>query len=94
MNHEEYLQKVKELESEFENRKVELMKDFVGANNPYKIGDKVTDHIGSIIIEKMGFAWGYSGGKPCATYTGLELKKDGNPTKKESRRKVWQSNVA
>jgi len=93
MNHEEYLQKVKELESEFENKKVELMKEFVRVNNPYKIGDKVTDHIGSIIIEKMGFAWGY-GNKPCATYTGIELKKDGTPTKKESRRQVWQSNVA
>ena len=39
------------------------------------------------------FAWGF-GYEPCATYTGLELKKDGTPTKKESRRQVWQSNVA
>jgi hypothetical protein len=95
MNYEEYLQKVTELESEFKNKKLELMKDFVRANNPYKIGDKITDHIGSIIIEKIGFAWGwgYSVGKPCATYTGLELKKDGTPTKKESRRQVWQSDI-
>ena len=92
MNYEEYLQKVKELESDFENKKTELMKEFIRANNPYKIGDKVTDHIGSIIIEKMGFACAYNF-KPCATYTGLELKKDGTPTKKGSRRQVWQSNL-
>ena len=91
MNHEEYLQKIKELEREFENRKVELMKEFVRANNPYKIGDKVTDHIGSIIIEKIGFSLG---SKPCAIYTGLELKKDGTPTKRQTRRRVWQSNIA
>ena len=92
MNYEEYLLEVKKLESEFENRKVELMKEFVRANNPYKIGDKVTDHIGSIIIEKMGFAWGF-GNKPCATYTGLELKKDGTPNKMGDKRMVWQSNA-
>ena len=92
MNHEEYLQKIKELEREFENRKLELMKEFVLANNPYKIGDKVTDRIGSIIIENIGFAW--YGSKPCAIYTGLELKKDGNPTKRQIRRRVWQSNIA
>ena len=91
MNYEEYLQKIKELKIEFKNREVKLMKEFVIANNPYKIGDKVTDHIGSIIIEKIGFSWGY---KPCAIYTGLELKKDGTPTKRQTRREVWQSNIA
>ena len=92
MNHEEYLQKIKKLEREFENRKLELIKEFVRANNPYKIGDKVTDRIGSIIIENIGIEW--YGSKPCAIYTGLELKKDGTPTKRQTRRRVWQSNIA
>jgi hypothetical protein len=92
MNHEEYLQKLKELESEFENKKVKLMKDFVRANNPYKIGDKITDHIGTIIIEKLGFSWGYLK-NPCATYSGIELKKDGTPNKKGTKRQVHQSNI-
>lgn len=92
MNYEEYLQKGKELELEFKDKKLELMKEFVRANNPYKIGDTVTDSIGSIIIEKMGYSWGFNS-NPCATYSGLELKKDGTPTKKKTTRQVWQSNI-
>jgi hypothetical protein len=91
MNYEEYLQKCNELELEFENKN-RTNKKFVMENNPYKIGDKVTDSLGSIIIEKIGFTRGLLN-TPCAIYTGLELKKDGTPTKKESRRHVWQSNV-
>lgn len=93
MNYDEYLQKVKELERELGHKKAALMMEFVNANNPYKIGDKITDHIGSIIIEKMGYAWNYPDSNPCATYYGLELKKDGTPNKKGSRRQVWQSNI-
>ena len=92
MNHEVYLQKVKELEKEFKNKKVTLTKEFITSNNPYKIGDKVTDRIGSIIIEKIGYSWGYDN-KPCAIYSGLELRKDGIPTKRGLRRTVWQSNI-
>lgn len=92
MNHSEYLQKIKELEQEFENKKIELMKEYVTANNPYKIGDKITDHIGSIIIDKMGVTFGYNN-NPFATYSGFELKKDGSTGKDKSRRQVWQTNV-
>ena len=91
MNQEEYLEKVKKLELEIEDKKIELMKEFVKANNPYKIGDKVTDHIGSIIIEKIGILYGDS--FPCAVYFGLELKKDGTPTKKGLRRQILQKNA-
>ncbi len=92
MNYEEYLQKEKNLTIEFENNKTELMKEFIRANNPYKAGDIVTDHIGSIMIERMSFSWG-GWGRPCAVYHGIELKKDGTPTKKGSRREVYQSNI-
>ena len=68
------------------------MKDFVRANNPYKIGDKITDHIGTVIFEKMGFNWGYLD-KPCAIYFGTELNKDGKPNKKGSKRQVYQTNI-
>lgn len=91
MTYEEYLRKLKELESEFEDKKVKLMKDFVIANNPYKIDDKVTDHVGSIIIKKIKYNTGFT--RPCAVYTGLVLKKDGTPTKSKSYREVWQSNI-
>ena len=87
-----YFQKVKDLESEHYKRKEDLMKEFVRANDPYKIGDKVTDHFGTIIIESKKYDWGFSS-YPGAVYFGVELKKDGTPTKKLSKRNVWQSNV-
>ena len=68
------------------------MEEFVKANNPYKIGDKVTDHIGTIIIEKIACNWGYSG-VPCAVYFGVELNKDGKPNKRGNKRTAWQSNI-
>jgi len=92
MKYEEYRLKVRELEQEYQIKKIELQREYIRANNPYKAGDKVTDHIGSIIIEKIGYAL-TSTGEPCATYTGIELKKDGQPKKNGDRRTVWQSNL-
>lgn len=91
MTLEEYNQALKQLEYNHQVSKSKLMRMFVDANNPYKPGDKVTDHIGTIIIENMGYYWGFT--KPCAYYEGIELKKDGTPKKRESRRTVYQSNI-
>lgn len=92
MNFEEYKQKLKELKNEFNQKEFDLAKEFVAANNPYKIGDKVTDHIGTIIVEKVGLSWDISG-NPGARYFGVELNKDGTPNKKGKKRMVWQSNL-
>jgi hypothetical protein len=92
MNFEEYKQRVFELKDEFEQKEIELMKEFVNSNNPYKAGDRVTDHIGTIVIEKIDAAFVYSG-PPCAVYTGTELTKDGIPNKKGKKRQVWQCNL-
>jgi hypothetical protein len=88
----EYKDRVKQLEEKLDTDRAELMKQFVRDNNPYKVGDIITDHIGSIKIEKMGYSWGY--GKPCATYYGIELKKDGTPNKRNSSRWAFQSNLS
>jgi hypothetical protein len=60
------------------------------ANNPYKIGDIFTDHIGSIKIEKIIFD--LSSNELCCVYFGVELKKDLTPRKDNSKRNAWQSN--
>jgi len=91
MTKEEYVKNQKELEIEYSKSKEELMKEFVRSNDPYKIGDKVTDHIGTIIIESKKYDWGYT--CPCAVYFGIELKKDGTPNKKMTKRNLWQSNI-
>ena len=93
MEIEIYKNKLKELELGFERQKLILMREFVDSNNPFHIGDKITDHIGSIIIEKIGYSYGYSNEHPYAIYTGLVLKKDGTPTKKLKKRTVYQLNI-
>jgi hypothetical protein len=92
MKYEDYLKQKEELTLEFEGKKLDLMIKFVKENNPYKIGDKITDHIGTILIEKIGMGISLSN-IPCATYTGVELKKDGTPKKQRNIRHVWLCNV-
>jgi len=90
MNFEEYDNKLKELSREFEEKKKQLYRDFAYSNNPYKEGDIFTDHIGSILIKKIGVYVSFD--LPECVYTGLELKKDGTPTKKGNIRQAYQSN--
>ena len=92
MEYKEYEDKLKELKVEFEQKKERLIKEYVDANNPYKIGDKVTDHANSIIIEKIKYHISLTG-IPCAVYYGAELKKDGTPKKNGNKTYVYQSNL-
>lgn len=92
MNYEEYKERIKALEAEFESKKVDVTKQFVRLNNPHKINEVVTDHMGSVLIEKIGYTNGFMT-PPYAIYTGLVLKKDGTPTKKKERRFVHQINL-
>jgi hypothetical protein len=91
MTIEDYNIRKNNLKAEYQQKENSLTKEFIDSNNPYKIGDIVTDHIGSIKIESMSYYISYS--KPEATYTGLELKKDKTPTKKLSKRTVYQNNI-
>ena len=92
MEYQEYEDRLRELKFEFELKKTKLIKEYVDANNPYKIGDKVTDHVCSIIIEKIKYHMSLSG-FPCAVYYGPELKKDGTPKKNGNKTYVYQSNL-
>lgn len=87
-NEENYRKEIKQIESEFLLKKSELAKMYAFENNPYKIGDIVTDHIGSIIIEKIQFTRPYGDKLPYCVYYGFELKKDGNIRKDKSKRSV------
>lgn len=92
MEYQEYEDRLRELKVEFEQKKMKLVKECVDANNPYKIGDKVTDHANSIIIEKIKYHISLTG-IPCAVYYGAELKKDGTPKKNGNKICVYQSNL-
>jgi hypothetical protein len=83
--------KLKHIDDKAELDKRELMKAYITEHNPYKAGDIVTDHNGSIKIETIGFYLSYN--NPCAFYNGISLKKDGTPKKKNERQRVYQFNL-
>lgn len=93
MDFNQYKKRLEELETKFKIDKKNLLMEFVNHNNPHKIGDIVTDHIGSVQIKKIKYSYGSFGQSPCAVYEGLELKKDLTPAKKLTTRYVFQSNL-
>ena len=91
MDKEMLTQRIDQLQQAFDLQKKQMMKQYCDAKNPYKVGDKFTDHIGTIVIEKIGYS--YYGGNPCCVFTGVGLKKDGTPRKdNNNKRNAWQSN--
>lgn len=82
--------KINEIRTECDKAIQVAIINFCKENNPYKIGDVFTDHIGSVKIDKIGYF--ISERDPCCIYYGLELKKDGTPRKDLSRRGAYQSN--
>jgi len=92
MTHDEYKEKLKQLEEAYQKEKKQLAVKYAMSNNTVKIGDVITDHIGSIIVDKInvgGYSWR---GVECV-YEGFELTKRGRPFKNKRRRVVWQSNL-
>ena len=91
MTKHELEQKLKELQQDYELKQKEEIRQFCDANNPYKVGDKFTDHIGTIIIEKIRYSYTLTR-TPSCVYFGYELKKDGTPKKNKVRRDACQLN--
>lgn len=91
MTDQELKNKIQILTDQYEKDVKSVKRDYIDSNNPKKIDDIVTDHIGSIKIENI--AYDFYSTPPRAVYYGVELKKDLTPTKRETKRKVWQSNL-
>lgn len=56
MNFSEYKEKSEEIISTFNKKQAALNKEFALSNNTQKVGDLITDHIGTIKIEQI--KWG------------------------------------
>ena len=95
MTIEEYKIELEILNKDHTAKVSRLNRDFAISNNSYRIDDIITDHIGSIKIEKINVAVnGCSSKTPSGcVYTGVELKKDLKPNKRNTKRAVWQSNI-
>jgi hypothetical protein len=93
MTKDEYKSKFDEINNDCQLKLKSLAKEYAISNNPYKIGDVVTDHMGSIKIEQIQFTLG--GGKyiPECAYTGIELTKKGEPNKRGTKRRIYQSSI-
>lgn len=92
MTQEEYKKALVEIEAEAIKKKNSVHKQYALAHNNYNVGDIFTDHSGSVLIEKIEVFLGMSRSVPCCIYFGLELKKDGTPTKKGTKRYAYQCN--
>ena len=82
--------KLQDIEDRCEKEKRELLKKFADTHNTYSVGSVFTDHIGSIIVEKIYYnLFPYNGTIPKCVYYGTELKKDGTPKKSGATRRAW-----
>lgn len=93
MNIQDLKSEILAIEEKFNNDKKELIKKYVIANNPYTIGDIITDHTCSIKISSIGIYFSSDLHNCCCIYRGLELKKDGNPRKDNKIGLIYQSNI-
>jgi hypothetical protein len=90
---EEYHRGLAAIEEEAKQKKVALVKEFAMANNPHKKGDTIRDSEGGLIIERINIHYGYGNSLPYCSYGGTELKKDGTPKLRQSKRTIAQFNI-
>jgi hypothetical protein len=95
MTKDVYKQRMVQIHKEASDKKEKLIMEYAMCINTHAKGDKITDHMGTIIIEKIRVKGGSSGYEimPSCVYYGLELKKNGEPRKDKSRRDIYISNV-
>ena len=91
MDIEEYKKRLNDINEEANAKERSLAKEYALSHNPVKIGDVIEDHIGRIEVEKINFE--RLGELPRCVYFGIEITKAGNPSKKGTKRWVYQTNL-
>ena len=90
MKKEELLLKLDVIEHSYLKAKQEALVEYCDANNPYKVGDVFTDHMGSILIEEVKYTnFNNKYREPSCVYYGVQLNKDGTPTKLGNKRDAY-----
>ena len=91
---EMYKEKMKEIQAEAQKKLNQLARNFADANNPVKVDDIVTDHIGALKVKKIKYYFSLSTAAPLPQcyYSGTRLTKAGNPAKREDA-DVYQQNL-
>lgn len=86
MDKEEYKKRKAEMEARHKQEEIDLAIEYAKANNPYKVGDILTNGRTAIIrVERIkysrGSTWGGYSEFPFCVYEGTVLKKDLTPRK-------------
>ncbi len=95
MNKDEYKKRVAEMEARYNKERLALAKAYADANNPYSVGDILTNGTTIIKVERIRYAQrsGYSE-FPLCIYEGTALKKDLTPRKVQPLRgQLYQTQV-
>lgn len=92
MKKEEFKNRLKELELEFDKKKKELFVQFALSHNTIKVGDIVKDHSGCAEVIKLSVCYDHNG-YSMMRYNCIELTKNGKHKKKEPMRWLYQTNI-
>jgi len=93
MDRDEYVRGRNVLKRKHDEELYEHAKKFVLENAEYAVGDFVTDHIGTILVEHITIAYGFNKEYPEAVYKGTAYTKAGKPFKNGQTKSVWASNI-
>lgn len=93
MNLDELKSGLNELEIQFKEAKNNLYIKYALANNPYKIGDIISDHNTTIRISHKPKIRVDIYGIPSCVYKGVQLNKDGSPSKRQKETIIFQTNI-
>lgn len=91
MTKEELKKQIEEIDKQANRDKIQLAKAFAVANNSYKVGDIIKDHVKTIRINNMHIYVSLS--DPQYIYTGVELLKSGKENKLGKIGEIFQCNI-
>lgn len=88
-----YRDKLTKIRRDYDNKMGKLQSDYAFSNSSVKIGDIVTDRIGSVKVDKILYTIVSADDYPTCVYRGVEFTKAGKPRKDKSIRDVYQTNL-
>lgn len=93
MTKKEYNKEIRKINKEASTKKKELYQNYALSNNPYKIGDVISDGCRTLKIKEIKVGVYLFSSYPECIYTGIELKKDGSPKKNQSSTEMFQRDI-
>lgn len=92
MTKQEYKEREAQINEDAKAKIAELRKEFVKTNNPYNLGDIISDHYKTIRIQGVK-SISVICGDISWSYYGEVLKKDGTPAKNQKDNIVYFGNI-